>query len=328
MAIPFRKFVSHDIRTGPVLKWLLPWNWMRPTTQVEALAARYEQDLIQRTLPQLPSHPRFIFCATDLVFGVNWVFEREQIGDYQAGYMRPAPSWPVAQAVAASSCFPPVFNPWIPPVRPEQLVNGKYPPGEQRDRLISAMKLSDGGVYDNMGLEPVWKDHAVVLVSDGGAPFGFEASETPLRVLTRYLSIVDNQSASLRKRWLISNFQKQEMSGTYWGIRSDTKGYSEEQPPPGYSDPLVKTVISTIRTDLDSFTEPEIAVLENHGYLLANAATSVHMGNLIRPDAPPVQVPHPDWMDEEKVRTALKESYKRFKFNILRTRLWPFFTDQ
>ena len=28
--------------------------------------------------------------------------------------------------------------------------------------------LSDGGVYDNLGLETVWKRYQTVLVSDGG----------------------------------------------------------------------------------------------------------------------------------------------------------------
>ena len=35
------------------------------------------------------------------------------------------------------------------------------------------MRLSDGGLYDNLGLEPVWKSRAVLLASDGGAAFDF-----------------------------------------------------------------------------------------------------------------------------------------------------------
>jgi NTE family protein len=29
--------------------------------------------------------------------------------------------------------------------------------------------LTDGGVYDNLGIEPVWKRYRTLLVSDGGA---------------------------------------------------------------------------------------------------------------------------------------------------------------
>jgi NTE family protein len=29
--------------------------------------------------------------------------------------------------------------------------------------------LTDGGIYDNLGLEPVWKRYRTILVSDGGS---------------------------------------------------------------------------------------------------------------------------------------------------------------
>ena len=34
-----------------------------------------------------------------------------------------------------------------------------------------SLELTDGGIYDNLGLEPVWRDHAVVLVSDAAPSF-------------------------------------------------------------------------------------------------------------------------------------------------------------
>ena len=39
------------------------------------------------------------------------------------------------------------------------------------------MILSDGGVYDNLGLETAWKRYQTVLVSDGGGQF--EPEEDP-----------------------------------------------------------------------------------------------------------------------------------------------------
>src|SRR5262249_3585772 len=39
---PFRSFVRKNIRTEPLLRrYLLPWNWFRPSTQVGALEACY-----------------------------------------------------------------------------------------------------------------------------------------------------------------------------------------------------------------------------------------------------------------------------------------------
>jgi NTE family protein len=310
VAEPFYQLVSRDIRTGPVSRRLLPWNWFRTTTQVEALAAQYRRLLTAQTLQELPQHPQFTFCATDLVFGVNWIFERERVGDYQVGYLVPAPPWPVAAAVAASSCVPPVFDSWIPRLQPEQLEDGAYRSGPRRDQLVASIRLTDGGVYDNLGTEPVWKDHRVVMVSDGGAVFPFEPSKTPLRRLGRNLAVISNQSVALRKRWLISNFISKHMQGTYWGIYSDTTSYPQEKGI-GYSEELIKTYIARVRTDLNRFTEAEIAVLENHGYLLASAAVKSYLSDLVSVDKAPV-VPHKEWMDERRVAEALKNSHRRF----------------
>ncbi|HYU43881.1 MAG TPA: patatin-like phospholipase family protein, partial [Vicinamibacteria bacterium] len=42
---PLRAFTTKDVRTGPFLRRLLPWNLGRSGTTVEALAQRYERDL-------------------------------------------------------------------------------------------------------------------------------------------------------------------------------------------------------------------------------------------------------------------------------------------
>jgi NTE family protein len=81
--------------------------------------------------------------------------------------------------------------------------------------------------------------------------------------------------------------------------------------PPGYPPRLVTEVIAALRTDLDAFGEAEQAVLENHGYLLADAA--LREKGLVDPGgvAGPPEPPHPHWMDERRVREALSTSSKR-----------------
>lgn len=310
VAAPFHSFVSRNVRTGPVLKRLLPWNWLRTSTGVRALAKVYEDRLTRLNLQDLPASdagPRFVFCATDMAYGVGWLFERERVGDYQAGYLSPAPPWPVARAVAASSCFPPVFNPLPIALDPNELKGGKAASGPDRDACIRGLRLTDGGVYDNLGLEPVWKDHRTLLVSDGGGVFTFEGDRNLLWRIQRYTAIQGNQIEAIRKRWLMSNFRSGTLRGTYWGVGSvaahygATAGYAAE----------VAALIAGIRTDLDAFSRAEICILENHGYLLAEAAVRTHAGDLVPDPWPPCQVPHPEWLDESRVRTALKDSWKR-----------------
>ena len=200
---PFRSFVRKNIRTEPLLRrYLLPWNWFRPSTQVGALEACYGKHLTGLLLPDLPETPAFVFCATDMVFGVSWVFERQRVGSYQAGYLVPAPRWPVARAVAASSCFPPVFDPLPINVAPGQKVVAC---AGRRDPWVG-MSVSDGGLYDNLGLQPVER-HGIVLVSDGGQPFVAGVPRGLIGNLKAYLAIQGKQAGAVRKRLLIAQFE-------------------------------------------------------------------------------------------------------------------------
>jgi NTE family protein len=309
VAVPFRAFTSRNLRTGPILKRTLPWNWFRSSTGVEALAAAYAERLTKLTLPDLPPRPNFILNATDMAFGVNWEFQRARMGDYQVGYMIPAPAWPLARAVAASSCFPPIFNPLPIHLEPGQLRGGRAR-GPKRDAALSDLRLTDGGNYDNLGLEPVWKSANVVLVSDGGGTFDAASDRNLIWRLTRYNEILGNQVGAVRKRWLIAGFVTGTLEGTYWGIGSPTSHYGAEAPR-GYSEPLVDDVISEVRTDMDAFDDAEQCVLENHGYLITEAAIRRHQPSLIANAALPLSVPHPAWLDEHRVRAALAKSHER-----------------
>ena len=65
-----------------------------------------------QSLPDDNSGPRFIIMATDLSNGVGWRFSRPYMRDYKtANY--PNPTLPLAQAVAASSAFPPFLSPVV-----------------------------------------------------------------------------------------------------------------------------------------------------------------------------------------------------------------------
>ena len=313
VAGPLRAFTRRDARTGPFLKRFVPWNLWRAETTVEALAARYEKELTALRLAALPERPEFLFLATDMAYGVSWAFTREWMGDYQVGYMAPPPGFSLARAVAASACFPPLFDPMRLQLDPEALKGGSAPHGPLRDECLSDFRLTDGGDYDNMGLEPIWKSHAVVLVSDAGGLFTHQSDRGLMWRVPRYQAIQERQARGLRKRWLIASFSEGVVNGTYWGVGGATSHYAEAAP--GYSPELAREVIAEIRTDLDAFSDAEAEVLENHGYLLADAALRRHVPSLVPEPAPPAVVPHPRWFppesSENAIRAELANSGKR-----------------
>ena len=309
VASPVRCFTSRNIRTSAILRRMLPWNWVRDDTAVRALASAYARALPDFACIGLPQHPNFVFCATDLSFGVNWVWERTRIGDYDAGYKTPTAVDAVATAVASSSCFPPIFNPLRPNVNPSELTGGRYDKPD-RAKCIRGLRLTDGGNYDNLGLEPVWKRRAIVLVSDGGGPFEYSADQGFLWRVQRYSDVMYRQVGALRRRWLISNFISGQLRGTYWGVAGDVKNYDPNAL--GYSGEISNDLIAQIRTDLDSFSDAEAAVLENHGYALTEAGIQRHLSFMVRTPGR-FRAPHEDWdwSHADRVRAALADSKHR-----------------
>lgn len=303
IAAPLRRLTSRNLRTWPLLTGVFT-----PLTTVDRMARVYERVLTPMKLVDLPDAPEFVFCATDMAYGVNWTFKKKRMGDYQLGYVRTPAEWPLARAVAASSCFPPLFNPMPVHFEPEEYKFGMAANDRKREECIRNLRLTDGGNYDNMGLEPVWKRHEIVLVSDGGATLDFEGDSNLFNRVLRYSAITDSQARALRKRWLISSFIREELQGAYWGIASAVASYAQNAGA-GYSKELAGECIGEIRTDLDAFSEAEAKILENHGYLLADAAISRHLPDFA--GGPPAAAPHPEWLDEKRARAALRSSHRR-----------------
>lgn len=91
--------------------------------------------------------------------------------------------------------------------------------------------------------------------------------------------------------------------------------------PPGYEPELVAAVIMAVRTDLDAFGKAEQAVLENHGYLLADAAVRARgMARRRGIETAAAEPPHPQWISEGRVREALAASSRRTPLGRLRPR--------
>lgn len=312
IAAPLREFARHDIRTRAVLSRFYPWNWLRHGVSVNELARRLADGPAgDHALSELDDTPSFVLCSTELRFRTQWTFDtgRGRAGHALAGYAPFSSYWTLARAAAASACFPGAFTALRVPV--ESRSPGTYD-GPDRDRLVRKLDLTDGGLFDNMGLEPVWRDHEAVLVSDASptfkyAPEVFGAAWGGLR----YAITLLEQATDVRKRWLISSFLRGDLEGVYWGIGSRPTSYeSYDSPLPVYSDEFITDFIAQVRIDFDSFSDGEICVLENHGYILAEVGMRRHAARLVQGEWPAPAVPHEDWMDERRAKQALRESAK------------------
>ena len=310
---PFWRFVNRDIRTWPiVVRFIWPPNWFRSWSTVECLRRQYAKHLFEDNdlpLAQLNAGPELVLCATDMAFGVNWEAGADRVGDFEAGYAKPPPGdWTLARGVAASSCFPPIFPPARTMLSPSELKPGKYREAD-RDEKVAGIRLTDGGVYDNLGLQPAFYDE-VVLASDGGGTLEFTLLHLPWRRLARYPALLQNGIGKLRKSWLIRDFKSDppRKQGTYWGIADGSKHDS-----PFYNDRAAR-LIASIRTDLNRFTRPEFEILLNHGYLSAAEKTTRYASQLLEnlPSLKEVKAPYPDWQSVESIELALRRSASRW----------------
>ena len=242
----------------------------------ERVAKAYRRHLFgDATLQDLPDHPRFVINATSVQSGVLFRFSKPYMADWRVGRVND-PDVSLADAVAASSAFPPVLSPFELDLRDATWVDEEgndLGHGEYRERAV----LSDGGVYDNLGLETAWKACRTVLVSDAGGQMAPEPDPDHDwgRHLFRVLGVIDNQVRSLRKRQTVVAFRNGERLGAYWGIRSaiDDFDLADALPAP-YEATFKLATLSTRLARLDDTVQEQLI---NWGYAVCDAGMRAHV---------------------------------------------------
>jgi NTE family protein len=265
------------------------WGVALPGRVSDRVAEAYDKHLYKgATLQDLPDTPRFVLNATNVQSGALWRFMKPYMRDYRVGEVI-SPKVPLAHAVAASSAFPPVLSPFE-----MRLDANAFTPNSgydlQRTPFTTRVFLTDGGVYDNLGLETAWKRYETILVSDGGGKLGPEEEPKSdwARHSFRVLNLIDNQVRSLRKRQLIDSYQSGAREGAYWGIRTNIADYELVDP---LDCPLDRTTaLAETPTRLKRIDEPLQKRLINWGYAVCDAALRKHVDPTV---AKPLNFPYP-----------------------------------
>jgi len=289
LVAPVRAVASTTIDEGAVLGGIF-----LPGTISDHVAGKYD-DLVfhGKTLQDLPNDadgPRFVINATSVQSGVLMRFSRPYMRDYKVGQVR-NPTLPLARAVAASSAFPPILSPC-------EIDLAKFglhmEPADGNETLhtppyTTKLVLSDGGVYDNLGLETAWKRYDTILVSDGGGHYQSEPephTDWP-RHAFRVLDLIDSQVRALRTRQLIALFELQERKGAYWGIRQPIRTYGD--PPALACDQQHSDALAATPTRLKQLDDTLQERLINWGYAISDGALRKY-GNA---GLPPPAFPYP-----------------------------------
>jgi NTE family protein len=266
---PVRAMAGRTIDFGAILTGVF-----LPGTVSDRVISAYERYLFgNATLQDLPDRPRFVINATSVQSGALIRFSKPYIWDYQVGKI-PNPKRRLSEAVAASSAFPPVLSPVTIDVSKETFEPNT---GDtlQRPPYTTTIAATDGGVYDNLGLQTAL-NFSCILASDAGGKMQPDPDPKHdwARHSLRMNDIIDNQVRSLRKHALIEALKK-DKTGAYWGIRTNIDNYAAPNKLPC---PETKTLqLAATPTRLAAVSDVLQERLINWGYAVSDAAMRTHV---------------------------------------------------
>jgi NTE family protein len=218
---PLSSFAKVTIDVPAVLIGLPPGR-----TAADTIASAYDRHLFHgATLQHLPDVPRFTFMATNLQTGSGWRFAKAYAADFRVGRIV-RPTFSLARVVAASSAFPPFLSPVRFPFT-GHAVEATEGADLHRPPFTHGAVLTDGGVYDNLGLERVWKRCRTVLVSNAGKTVPEIGRPTGrwLGQAYRIMNIVFQQAENSRRRILFGMGNLGQREVVYWSIDTPNSYY-------------------------------------------------------------------------------------------------------
>lgn len=277
-AEPLVALAQRDVRNRVLRRWFLATALILPrilgaTSRGELLEREYRRIFDDRKLNELPrvheGHgPRIVLQGVSLTtglpcgFGTSGYLRYEESDDEQgrgtsltpeSEFTVPGRDMTVAKAVAASSAFPPLFPP----------VQITYRDERRPDRPTMSDFVTDGGVFDNLGIDrPLWwyRDPPErelyplksFLISDAEGAFdrdveGVKRFQFVVARNIRATEVMMKRMSTLTWKWL----------GELVGLKFVAVNISRHPSANGE----LRGIVEDIRTDLDRFSDLEVDAL-------------------------------------------------------------------
>ena len=284
---PVLKVTSTTLDVSGGLLGLLPWK-----SAGNVLADKYDDVLfggkLLSELTRAKPCPKFIFNATNLQTGGSFRFTRDYVADSRALFSTDHGAR-LAEAVAASSAFPPVLSPLRLDLRGRDV---EIPPWVEPDspfadpELRKRPVLIDGGVYDNLGLESIWKNCGVLIGSYSGYNNKPQPSNFNFDHLMTTIEIFLASSIDWRERTLINLFENvladrlPERVGTYWTAQTRIDDF-DVHAPWDPADPIFAAALAS-PTRLKALKKTDQTPVIQAGYAFADAGVRTWL----MPEAP------------------------------------------
>lgn len=229
-------FTNKSLQYESLIRLVLnPLNWRFALSRANVVAETIEAQWgVDGNLSDLPLFPIWSINATTGETGRRFRFKNNTMGDFELGYAD-CFNFELSKAMAISAAFPAGIGPLA--ISPTDFIwHKKQDWGHELHDIVKLpfkkLHLYDGGVYDNLGLEPLFdigkqsikkdKENNIdyVIVSDAQAPFGRQDISNPLnpKRLIRVADIAFDQTRSLRVRSFVNFIQDHAQCGAYFQI--------------------------------------------------------------------------------------------------------------
>ena len=191
---------------------------------VDFLESRWN---VTGALRDLPDEPIWWTNATCIETGKNWRFSKSEMGDWEFG-RHYEPPFRIAQAAVASAAVPygiGALRLKLPREGWHRTDPATRAPVGKREPYASEVSLWDGGAYENLGLEAMYKPGEVLrgcnflVCSDASGPLG-PPRPGLLRSIAagelwapRLFDVASDQIRALRSRMLVRDFERGTVRG-------------------------------------------------------------------------------------------------------------------
>ena len=269
-----KKLCTRSLMGGMFRQLLNPQNWYFLLSRANLLAGALRDEWgVTDKLIDLPTYPEWSINGTTAETGKRFRFKQKDFGDYLLGYAS-SKNFPLANALAVSAAFPGGIGPLVVQAESYEWKKRQWHEPIERASIVNPLyrrfHLYDGGVYDNLGLEPFFDagkgnlketlpPGTKLILSDAGAPLAQKFSSfkaNPWR-LKRVTDIMSDQSRSLRIRTFVNYIKEDSNKGTLIYIADKVT-----------NEPtcISAEFASNFSTTLRQLTYTEFDKIFNHGY--------------------------------------------------------------
>jgi NTE family protein len=295
-----RIMTSRDLFSFGAIGWrgLAKFNLLLVTHRAQVLADLLElQWGICGSVTELPDAPAWFINTTCIETGKNWRFGKREMGDWQFG-RHFSPTISLAQAAAASAAVPyaigalkidiPSQGWWETDPATRQPIKPKIP-------TAAAVHLWDGGAYENLGLEPLYKIGRplqgcdFLVCSDASGPLRPPGSSPITALLKGHLSsprlfdVASDQIRSLRSRTLMADIVAGNIKGVLLRMGNSVRSVdvkSDRTRPVGFYDAFQTDEQAAMAlqypTDLKAISGKQFDALARHGFEVADATMTTY----------------------------------------------------